>query len=61
MPELLAYSGYATTGDGHLVVAGGIRTSNKAPGPTIWLESDRIYSLNLKDYEVRENLNLPFK
>ena len=52
MPELLAYSGYTTTSDGHLVVAGGVRTSNKSPGATTWLESNRIYSLNLNNYKV---------
>ena len=33
MPELLAYSGYAQTGDGKFVVAGGVRASYKnGPG-----------------------------
>jgi len=51
MPELLAYSGYAQTGDGQFIVAGGIRASYKnGPGPTNWLESDRIYSLDLNNY-----------
>ena len=53
MPELLAYSGYAQTKDGKFVVAGGTRTSYKnGPGPTSWLESDRIYSLDLNNYTV---------
>ena len=53
MPELLAYSGYAQTGDGQFIVAGGIRASYKnGPGPTNWLESDRIYSLDLNNYTV---------
>ena len=53
MPELLAYSGYAQTNDGKFVVAGGIHTSYKnGPGPTNWIESDRIYSLDLHNYTV---------
>ena len=57
MPELLAYSGYAQTNGGKFVVAGGIRTSYKnGPGPTNWVESDRIYSLDLHNYTVSYTL-----
>ena len=59
MPEPLTYSTYSTTGDGHLVVDGGRYPSHSnGPGPTQWVSSDQVYSLDLNDYKVKKNSHM---
>ena len=55
MPEPLSRSEYSTTADGHLVIEGGSYPSYaNGPGPTEWVSSNRIYSLDLNNFEGGE-------
>ena len=53
MPEPLSRSRYSTTADGHLVIEGGSYPSYaNGPGPTEWVTSNRVFSLDLNNYQV---------
>ena len=53
MPEPLSRSQYSTTADGHLVIEGGTYPSYaNGPGPTEWVTSNRVFSLDLNNFQV---------
>lgn len=51
MPELLAYSGYTMVGSVFYVI-GGYHTKYDGPGPTQYVYSEKIHSLDLTNLEV---------